>query len=254
MAQQLSDHARVELLAREDAIVAGSDLRLGIHFVLDPGWHIYWTNPGDSGQPLVIQWQLPQGFHTDQIDWPRPERMQSTAQLADYGYHGEVLLPVTVRVPASLAAGTPAPIAADAKWLICREVCIPEHAQLHLELPVAQHAKANPNAAALFARTEELLPRPLPHGWKISAAAEKDDIVLSVVAGSPLKKVEFFPLEPNQIDNAAAERLHPTAAGVSLVLKKSDLLTKPVTVLRGVLVLSNGTAYRIEAPVRQPIK
>jgi len=254
MAQQQSANARAELLAQQDAIVAGNDLRLGIHFVLDPGWHIYWTNPGDSGQPPVIQWQLPQGFHAGEIDWPRPARMQSTAQLADYGYHGEVLLPVTIHAPASLAAGTPAPIVADAKWLVCREVCIPEHAQLHLELPVAQHAKENPNAAALFAKTEKLLPRPMPHGWKTSAASEKDDFVLSVVAGSPIEKVEFFPLEPNQIDNAAAQRLRPTADGVKLVLKKSDLLTKPIQVLRGVLVLGSGTAYRIEAPVQQPIK
>jgi len=248
--QPSAAHARVELLSRQNTAIQGADLQLGVHFVLEPGWHIYWINPGDSGQPPVLKWQLPPGFSAGEIEWPRPERMQSTPQLADYGYHGEVLLPVNIHVPSTAAAGTPVQIAADAKWLVCREVCIPEHAPLHLELPVAQTAKDNPQSAALFARTQKLLPRPMPPGWKASAKSEKDEFVLSVQAEKPIAKVEFFPLEPNQIDNPAPQKVLLSATGVKIVLKKSDLLTKPVQVLRGVLVVPGGTAYRIEAPVR----
>jgi thiol:disulfide interchange protein DsbD len=244
----------VELLARQDAIVAGRELQMGVHFVLKPGWHVYWTNPGDSGQPPVLKWQLPPGFNASEIEWPRPERMQATAQLADYGYHGEVLLPVTIHVPSTAAGGSPVQIAADAKWLVCREVCIPEHAQLHLELPVAQSAKDNPQSAALFATTQKLLPRPMPYGWKASAKSGRDEFILSVHAGQSITKAEFFPLEPNQIDNPAPQKVRPLPAGVMITLKKSDLLTKPVEVLRGVLVVPGGRAYRIEAPMLQPIK
>jgi len=246
-------HANVELLAREKAAGPGSILHLGVHFALDPGWHIYWTNPGDSGQPPVVKWQLPSGFSAGEIDWPRPERMQSTAQLADYGYHGEVLLPVTVHTPPSLKPGASVTLAADAKWLVCREVCIPEHAQLRLDLPVAQRAKENPQSAPLFAAAEKLLPRPMPPGWRAIASSEKDDFILSVETGKPLAHADFFPLEPNQIDNAAPQKLLRSAGGVKIVLKKSDLLAKPVATLRGVLV-TPGAAYRIEARVRQPIK
>jgi len=254
IAQQQPAHARVDLLAKQDAVVPGKDLRLGIHFALDPGWHIYWTNPGDSGQPPVLKWQLPSGFSAGEIDWPRPERMQSTAQLADYGYHGEVLLPVTVHVPASLKAGSSVPLAAEAKWLVCREVCIPEHAQLHLELPVAQSAQDSAQPAALFAGAEKLLPQPMPRGWRAVASSGKDDFVLSVEAGKPLAKAEFFPLDPNQIDNAAPQKLLHSAHGLKIVLKKSDLLTRPLKVLRGVLVVPGGAAYSIEAYVGQPVK
>lgn len=248
--QQPSAHARVELLARQNAIAAGTDLRLGIHFVLEPGWHIYWTNPGDSGQPPSVKWQLPTGFSAGEIQWPRPEKMQSTAQLADYGYHGEVLLPVTIHVPSSAAIGSSGQIAAEAKWLVCREVCIPEHAQLHLELPVAQSAKENAQSAPLFAKAEQLLPQPMPHGWRALASSEKDDFVLIIETGKPFMKAEFFPLEPNQIDNPAPQKIVPSRTSVKIVLKKSDLLTKPVKVLRGVLAIPGGAAYRIEAPVQ----
>jgi DsbC/DsbD-like thiol-disulfide interchange protein len=253
MAVQSAGHARVELIARQGAVSPGSDLQLGVHFVLEPGWHIYWINPGDSGQPPTFKWQLPQGFSAGDVQWPRPERMQPTPELADFGYHGEVLLPFTVRVSAATAAGPPVQIGAEAKWLICREVCIPEHAHLDLSLPVAATAKENPQSAPLFQQAEKLLPRPLPRGWKVSAKSAQDGFVLTVEAGRKITQAQFFPLEPAQIDNPALQKLQPSPRGVKIALKKSELLLKPVAVLRGVLVLPGG-AYRIEAPVRQSIQ
>jgi DsbC/DsbD-like thiol-disulfide interchange protein len=254
-AQQPSpQHARAELLAKNAAAQPGAELELGIHFSLEPGWHIYWTNPGDSGQPPSLKWQLPAGFSAGEIEWPRPERMQPAAQLTDYGYHGDVLLPVMLRVPAEAAAGSIVQINADAKWLVCREVCIPEKARLHLALPVAARAQESRDAAALFAKAEKLLPKAMPRTWKARAKSEKADFVLSISAGRQISKAEFFPLDPDQIDNPAPQKLQPLPTGLKLTLKKSDLLTKPITVLRGVLALPDGIAYRIEAPVQEPLK
>jgi len=249
-----SKHARAELLPQQEAVVAGADLKLGIHFILEPGWHIYWINPGDSGQPPSFQWQLPPGFTAGEIQWPRPERMQATPELADYGYHGEVLLPVIVHVPSALAAGARVSLVAGARWLVCREVCIPEQAQLRLELPVAQNAKDNPQSAPLFARTEKLVPQPLPRNWNASVQSTKDEFVLSVHAGKAITKAEFFPFEANQIDNAVPQKVLASPQGLTIALKKSDLLSKPVQILRGVLAIPGGPAYRIEAPVRRPIQ
>jgi DsbC/DsbD-like thiol-disulfide interchange protein len=259
-AQSSAPHARVELLARQNAAAPGACVQLGVHFVLEPGWHIYWTNPGDSGQPPALKWQLPAGFSAGEIRWPRPERMQASQQLADYGYHGEVLLPVALEVPASAAAGGTVEIAAEAKWLVCREVCLPGRSQLHLALPVAAAVQENRESAALFARAEKLLPRPLPVGWKASVKAEKDDFVLQLQAGRRIVKAEFFPLDADQIENAAPQKLEPLPAGARITLRKSEQLLKPIQALRGILVLPaapasgggarDGVAYRIEAPVR----
>ncbi len=248
--QPASPHAHAKLLAKNDAARPGADLQLGIHFLLELGWHIYWINPGDSGQPPTLKWQLPAGFSAGEIQWPRPERMQPAAQLADYGYHGEVLLPVTLHVPASATTGSSIPIAADAKWLVCREVCIPEKSQLRLTLPVAAATKENPSAAPLFAKTEKLLPKPMPRTWKATAKSAQDNFILSVQAGKQISKAEFFPLDPDQIDNPAQQKLQPLPTGIKLTLKKSDLLIQPISALRGVLSLPDGIAYRIEAPVQ----
>jgi thiol:disulfide interchange protein DsbD len=242
-------HARVELLSQQSAIVPGSSVKLGIHFVLESGWHIYWVNPGDSGQPPNFKWQLPAGFSASEIQWPRPERMQPIKELADYGYHNEVLLPLVLQVPQAIK-GDSAEIHAEAKWLVCREVCIPERAELKLTLPVAAMAKPDPSAATLFADTEKLLPKPLPRGWKASVTSDKDDFVLSVIASKRITQAEFFPLDPGQIENPAPQKLQPSATGIKITLRKSDLLVKPITVLRGVLVVPASTPYLIEAPVR----
>jgi DsbC/DsbD-like thiol-disulfide interchange protein len=248
-AQVPAKHARVELLSRRQTAVPGSDALLGVRFMLEPGWHIYWLNPGDSGQPPAFKWQLPAGFTAGETQWPRPERMQASPTLADYGYHDDVLLLVPLKVASSVTPGKAAEITLDAKWLICREICIPDHAQLKLSLPVAREAHDNPATAEIFARTEKLLPAPLPKGWRVSAQSLKNAFVLTVHSGKALTRAEFFPLEPDQIDNASPQKLQPLPAGIRITLKKSDLLMKPVSSLRGVLVTEGGVAYQVEASV-----
>jgi DsbC/DsbD-like thiol-disulfide interchange protein len=248
-------HADVELLSRQASVKPNSDLQLGVHFIMEKGWHIYWINPGDSGQPPSFKWQLPPGFSAEEIQWPRPERMQPSRSLADFGYHDEVLLPLKIHASSSLNVSAPVEFNVEVKWLVCREVCIPEHADLHLSLPVS-HAAAGVDQqhAQLFAETDKLLPQPLPSGWKVSFSSAKDDFILNIRANKTIMQAIFFPLGPGQVDNPAPQKLQTSHTGVTLTLKKSDLLLKPISVLRGVLVIPGGPAYQIEAPVRQPIQ
>ncbi|HEX3153027.1 MAG TPA: hypothetical protein VHV32_00290, partial [Candidatus Angelobacter sp.] len=143
---------------------------------------------------------------------------------------------------------------AEAKWLVCREVCIPEHTQLHLTLPVSSNPSLDQQHAQLFARTDKLLPQPLPSNWKVSFAALKDDLILTIHAGKSIMQAEFFPLDPGQIDNPSPQKVQPTSHGAKITMKKSDLLLKPISVLRGVLAIPRNPAYWIEAPARQPIQ
>jgi len=248
-----AQHAKVELIARQLAVTPGKDLLLGIHFVLEKGWHIYWINPGDSGQPPSFKWQMSSGFSAGDIQWPRPERLQPSKELVDYGYDDEVFLPITIHAPSDISDRS-AEFGAEAKWLICREICIPEHASLHLTLPVSSAAGVDKQHAQLFAKTDKLIPQPLPRAWTASVTLTKDDLVLTIRAGKRITKADFFPLDPGQIDNAAPQKIQPTSNGAKITLKKSDLLVNPISVLRGVLIVPGGRAYWIEAPVRQPIQ
>jgi len=242
------EHVKVELVSENEAIVPHHQLRLGIRFDLQEGWHAYWLNPGDSGEPPRIEWRLPAGFQANSIQWPYPTRV-STPPFVDYGYEHQVLLSVVIRTPSGLKEGTTEKVIANVHYLICREVCIPGQKQLVLELPVKDHGTASSNAL-LFESTRRQLPKPIPEGWKISATSTGDEFRLRLRIGKVIGSPQFFPLEPEQIENAAPQNVTATPGGLDLHLKKSSHLLKSISRIKGVIVLA-GTAYLVDVPILQ---
>src|SRR5262249_2601184 len=150
------------------------------------GWHIYWKNPGDSGQPPLLRWVVPPGFAAGSTRWPRPMKLQHSS-IADYGYEDDVTLLLPLRVSSSAKNGSRAEIVLNAKWLICSEVCLPEKAQLRLSLPIAASGKEDKTSAKEFADARKLLPRPWPASWSANAASAKDRFVVTIQSGKPLQ-------------------------------------------------------------------
>ena len=54
-----ANKARVKLVGAVSAIQAGVPFDVAVQFDIDKGWHIYWQNAGESGQPPKIKWNLP---------------------------------------------------------------------------------------------------------------------------------------------------------------------------------------------------
>ncbi len=93
-----TERVRAELVAHAPQGVApGAPLWLGLRIQHQPGWHTYWKNPGDSGLPTELAWQLPAGLDPGEIAWPVPEKIRIDT-LANYGYEGAVLLPMSLVV------------------------------------------------------------------------------------------------------------------------------------------------------------
>src|SRR5271170_44824 len=128
-------HGTLELVAANQSIAAGHTIQLGLRFQLEKGWHIYWVNPGDSGEPPRVKWQLPAGVSVGEMEWPTPRRL-GTSSIVDFGYEDDVMLIVPMHAETALATQGLAQIGAAVKVLVCREMCIPGTAQLSLTLPV----------------------------------------------------------------------------------------------------------------------
>ena len=96
-------HGTLELIAENQSIAPGHEFHLGLHFQLEKGWHIYWVNPGDSGEPPRVKWQLPAGLTAGEMEWPTPQRL-GTATIVDFGYEDDVMLLVPMHAEAGLAA------------------------------------------------------------------------------------------------------------------------------------------------------
>src|SRR5690349_19581065 len=87
------------LVTASDSVVPGGSARIGLRLRLADGWHTYWKNPGEAGVPVELAFALPAGATAGPIEWPTPERI-SEGTITTYGYSGEIVLPVTVAVPA----------------------------------------------------------------------------------------------------------------------------------------------------------
>src|SRR5664280_166020 len=123
-----TDHVHVQLVIPEKQLSTAEENEAGLYFKLEPGWHIYWKNPGDAGEPPHIHWTLPNGISATPMQFPAPKRLP-LGPLMDYGYEDEVLFPVTLNVAKTTKPGL-AVLHAHVDWLVCRGSCIPGKADL----------------------------------------------------------------------------------------------------------------------------
>jgi len=243
------EHLKIELMADTGAVVPGEPFWLGVQFKPEPGWHIYWTNPGDSGEPPKFKWELPAGFRAEPVQWPAPTRLGS-GTVIDFGYDGPVLLPIEVHPPAAFPLGSRLKFQATLTWLVCRDVCVPGKGDVVIFLPVQRTALApDPESHKAFQAARARLPKPAPRAWDATATSEKDAFVVTIQGASASPGMLFFPLDADEIDNAAPQKISKYPGGVRLELKKSEQLLKTPAVLRGVMETGTGKAYEIEAPV-----
>jgi thiol:disulfide interchange protein DsbD len=155
-----TDQVRAELLVHApQGIQAGKTFWLGLQIEHQPDWHTYWQNPGDSGLPTRLQWQLPAGLQAGDIAWPLPKKFP-IGTLANYGYEGRLLLTVPVTVGADFRFPDTGPLALvlQAEWLVCRQECIPQEGRFSLNL--ASAATQIPHAAS-FESAQKLSPKPM---------------------------------------------------------------------------------------------
>jgi thiol:disulfide interchange protein DsbD len=242
-------HGTVDLVAENRWIAPGRQNYLGLNFHLDKGWHIYWVNPGDSGQPPKVEWRLPAGLTAGEIEWPAPRRLGSSP-IVDYGYDDAVMLLVPIRFSPSLPTNPMAQLAGDMSVLVCREICVPGKAQISLTLPIKSlPPESDARSSGLFAAARKSLPRSAPPDWQFDLSEQKDSFVLTARIGRRTMRATFFPLEESQIDNSAPQKLVPEDAGFRLTLQKSDQLLKPIKRLKGVLEFSANEAYMIDVAV-----
>jgi thiol:disulfide interchange protein DsbD len=250
---------RVEavLIAEHVALVPGREATVGLRLTMDPGWHTYWRNPGDSGMATEIDWRLPEGYTAGEIRWPAPEYHEFFG-LASFGYEGEIVLPVAVTVPADADPGETVTLRARADWLVCKDVCEPGGAELELTLPVAEPsaAPAESGWASLFAEARNRFPQ-RDTSTRITAEAVDGRYELSVAAeslGPNVEAARFFPFDPLVIEMAAEQRgIIDTKRPMTLQLTPAPSAAEPPERLTGVLVIQRvdqRRALHIDVPLR----
>ncbi len=236
-----TEHVEAELVADRAAAAPGKPTLVGLKLRMEPHWHTYWKNPGDSGLPTRIEWILPAGWKAGEIRWPFPQPLP-VGPLMNYGFEDEVVLLAELTPPANAQPGT-APIKAKAEWLVCKDICIPEKGELDFTLPVAaSDAVANPRWQAHIERARNMWPVD-PPGWKFEAAVQGQ--ILSVRLTPPEgaqvpAKVAFFPEREGVIEPAAPQKLTREAGALRIDMKLAEPPAAGLASLKGVAVSESG--------------
>jgi thiol:disulfide interchange protein DsbD len=239
-------HTHVRLVADVRGIVPGGNFTVGVLMKMDTGWHTYWKNPGETGLPTQIKWDVPEGFAAGAIRWPLPHKYADSGDILYYGYARETMLLVPFTAPSSLVPGTSITLKAKVTWLECEKICVPGEAALQLTLPVLK-GQSSPDNAGLFTTYGKQVPLPMAAGKDIALATSTGHSQMNIrlsaagaaefVTSGP-DSPDFYPEEtadlvPGRTAVSAGRRL----ISITVPLKAPGPVTQAVTV-RGTLIFT----------------
>jgi len=239
-----SANVEAELISEVESIQPAGFFWTALRMKMDPDWHTYWKNPGDSGLATSMEWTLPEGFQAGEIRWPYPERIELDP-LVSYGYENEILLLVPIKVSSNLKTGTAQTIQLHAQWLACEKICIPGEGTFSLSLPVNAEIPA-PNKAWIqsFSQARSALPIAGESVWHFDAEESSRYFRIGMRTngnqGYPVSKVYFFPYDNSIIDHAASQPLNKLENGYELIIPKSASAPPQTAELQGVLFSKEG--------------
>ena len=252
---------KVELVAEGSTIQSNQPFWVALHLKLEKGWHVYWKNPGDAGLPLQLKWTLPEGFQSEPLQWPFPEKF-TIEELVGFGYHDEVILLSRIIPPSNLVKGQDVQLAGEVKWLVCSSsTCQPGSIPVKLDLKVdSEPAQKNELASEVFNKARLKMPK---SHIQVKTVHKEGIVQLQVpsidLTNVSVTGVSFFPEEQNIIDSSvepvlALDEVAKDNNGYLVNLKMGEEIGAKTQKLKGVLVVhtkdqKEGMAFDIDSPI-----
>jgi DsbC/DsbD-like thiol-disulfide interchange protein len=227
-------HVTISLVPEFTAVVAGMPQRMALRFEVEPGWHVYWRNPGESGVATTVTWTLPAGFTVDSLQYPTPSRLD-VAGVVTHIIEGDVVFQSTIRPPpqARLTSHV-SRLTAHVRYGVCKDVCYPGRATVSITMPVM--TDAGPNAAWRIVDSLYDARRPRAEPLTAGMTFNGDIAVISVLLppGCAGTSVTLYPWDR---DVSPAAVTIPMPRGCGPAVFKLPLREKPRGLIRGVVVV-----------------
>ena len=238
---QPDTHIRGALLSETDMIAPGGADTLALAFKPDPGWHGYWSNPGDAGFGIDLQWTSPDGVTIGAAQFPVPQTLM-VAGLMNHVYEGPHALLFPVSLDRSILPGTRLPITLKAQWLACTDkVCVPESGQFRTVLTAGQGARAgNPR----FDRYRSQLPTPLDQPAAFEVRGGLLRLAIPFPADAAIADPHFFAASDGIVDYAAQQSFARKGDRLIMETRAAD---GSIGAFSGLLALGNGSGLNIMA-------
>ena len=233
-AQDLERYTHVSIIPERTSLDGVEQITIATQIKLAPHWHVYWENPGDSGLPVKIEWETPEGFSLGEIQWPTPDKI-SYDILANYGYYDDVVLLQTLNIPENLPKETIS-LTATLNLLVCNEICIPENDTITITLntPGEDHTEMMDIARAKL---------PTEFNGTFEYMEKDENLILTVKPlpeGATIENLEFFPANWGVINHVSVPTVSIENDTATLSYQRGD---QPLDgkALRGLLVVTGET-------------
>ena len=227
-------HTTINWITNQDMLKSGSPVKVGVQFNMDPNWHIYWKNPGESGLPPSFKWNR---TPDREYHWPAPKKV-TIGGVKNFVYYDELM---AVFEWSELNR----PLAVTIDWLECETVCIPQTVSLNISWPISdasQLASDRIQEAILKGSLQEIM------GHRIST--EKGDQLSFPIQSSSVQSVYFFPLSQDIFEYPDEYSIVTSNQNTLINLPFSEAESRSFT--SGVLTVKNHDesirSYRVSLP------
>ena len=218
-------------LVADGTAAPGEPIDLALAFAPLEGWHGYWSNPGDAGQGLTLDWRLPAGWEVGEPRYPVPGKL-TIAGLMNHVYKGPHAVLVTARVPGDARPGQRYRIAVDAQWLTCSDtLCVPQWGTLRTEVTVTEA----PRGSASFAPWRAAIAPSLDRAGVFTRAGDVLRVAVPLPAELALTTPHLFVANRDLVQYAAPQVFRrkgdtvlidvPLAAGVEVPTELSGIVS-----------------------------
>lgn len=235
------NHIVATLVAESATPAPGKSVMLAVAMQPEPGWHGYWSNPGEAGFEPRFGWTLPKGATTGPVVFPVPQPLV-VGGLMNYVFEGPHALLVPLTVPQALAAGTKLPVSLKLDYLACTDqICVPQRAELSTVLTVGD---GMPDARLRFDGWRTKLPTPLGATARFERAGKLLRLAVPFPAAAALGEAHFFPATNGMIVDAAPQKFGREGDLLVIELAAPEGSSLPVS---GVISTSEGRGLTITA-------
>ncbi len=194
-------HIQPQLIA-ESAAAPGGTVTIAVLMKPAAGWHGYWSNPGDAGQPLVVDWALPKGASVSALRFPVPGTLLVSG-LMNHVYEHDYAVLAELKLPADAAPGSTITVSGKAQWLACTDqICVPEQADIAVPVTVGQTGTRD----ARFDAWRAALPAPLGSAARFAIAGNTVRVAVPLPAAVRLDDPHLFVGTDKVVDYAAPQR------------------------------------------------
>jgi thiol:disulfide interchange protein DsbD len=261
---QAASHGHPRLVLAAQSARPGDEIMAGVHFKLDPGWHIFWKNPGQPSLPTTVEWTLPAGVTAGEIQWPVPKKHVDRDEAISFSattyiYEDEVVLLVPLKVAENAAAGL-SEITVKIEWQECEKLCVNADAEIHASFEIATDRKPAKDAP-LLAAWQKRLPKRDPNlavraVWEKAAAGDVRPLILEWNSSSPGGQADFFPNTNDSFEiQPETQKLRASAGQAKLRIQLKKTSGDWPKQFAGVLVEGSGAGqvgYEVNPPVSEP--